>query len=191
MLKGWKKESILIATVLFVLTCSGCQSMDKLEIYESDLTENIENYAELFEEYNADAKIVMYEDTEYLRLTFSDGFSALYKYGLDSIQKDLQREEEGYIRSAELHIRINDETADVFISIGDDRNGVTGGTTGGEFILPDFSKMLQGRGFRNDDVSTLRSIESWISTQEMAELYQEAKEMEQRMLEYRGLDEAM
>ena len=87
MLKGWKKESILIATVLFVLTCSGCQSMDKLEIYESDLTENIENYAELFEEYNADAKIVMYEDTEYLRLTFSDGFSALYKYGLDSIQK--------------------------------------------------------------------------------------------------------
>ena len=67
MLKGWKKESILIATVLFVLTCSGCQSMDKLEIYESDLTENIENYAELFEEYNVDAKIVMYEDTECLQ----------------------------------------------------------------------------------------------------------------------------
>ena len=48
--------------------------MDKLEIYKIDLTENIENYGELFEEYNADAKIVMYEDTEYLQLTFSDGF---------------------------------------------------------------------------------------------------------------------
>ncbi len=165
--------------------------MEKFEIYKTGLTENIENYAELFEEYNVDAKIVMYEDTEHLQLTFSDGFSALYKYGLNSVQKDLQREEEGYVRSAELHIRINDETADVFISIGDDRNGVTGGTTGGEFILPDFSEMLPGRGFRNDDVSTLRSIESWISTQEMAELYKEAKEMEQRMLEYNGSDEAM
>lgn len=187
----WKKKSIRIAIVLFVLICSSCQSMNKLETYNIDLTENIENYAEIFEEYNVDAKIVMYEDTEHLQLTFSDGFSALYKYGLNSVQKDLQREEEGYVRSAELHIRINDETADVFISIGDDRNGVTGGTTGGEFILPDFSEMLPGRGFRNDDVSTLRSIESWISTQEMAELYKEAKEMEQRMLEYNGSDEAM
>lgn len=187
----WKKKSIRIAIVLFVLICSSCQSMDKLEIYESDLTENIENYGELFEEYNVDAKIAMYEDTEYLQLTFSDGFSALYKYELNYIQKDLQREEEGYIRSAELHIRINDETADVFISIGDDRDGVTGGTTGGEFILPDFSGMLPGRDFKGDDVSILLSIESWISTQEMAELYEKAKDMEQRMLEYNGLDEAM
>lgn len=50
--------------------------------------------------------------------------------------------------------------------------------------------MLPGRGFRNDDVSTLLSIESWISIQEMAALYQEAKEMEQRMLEYKSLDKA-
>ena len=174
-----------------MLTCSGCQSMEKFEIYKSDLTENIENYGELFEEYNVDAKIVMYEDTEYLQLTFSDGFSALYRYGLDSIQKDLQREEEGYIRSAELRIRINDETADVFISIGDDQNGVTGGTIGGEFILSDFSEMLPGRDFKGDDVSILLSIESWISTQEMAELYEEAKEMEQRMLEREASGEAV
>ena len=57
------------------------------------------------------------------------------------------------------------------ISIGDAQNGVTGGTTRENLSCRISQKMLQGRGFRNDDVSTLRSIESWISTQEMAELY--------------------
>ena len=187
MTKNLKK---LIVIVLCVIMCSGCQSMQKFEIYETDLTENIENYGELFEEYNVDAKIAMYEDTEYLQLTFSDGFSALYRYGLNYIQKDLQREDEdGYRYSGKVEIKIkSDETALVYVSY----DGIGGkGITNGEFVLPDFSEMLPSRALKQDDSSALKIIESWISTQEMTELYEEAKEMEQRMLEDKGLDKAM
>lgn len=109
---------------------------------------------------------------------------------MDYIQKDLQREDEdGYRYSGKLEIKIkSNETALVYVSY----DGIGGkGITNGEFVLSDFSEMLPSRALKQDDSSALKIIESWISTKEMAELYEEAKEMEQRMLEYKGLDEAM
>ena len=51
-------------------------------------------------------------------------------------------------------------------------------------MLPDFSEMLPSRALKNDDGEALRTIERWTTEKEMADLYKEAKDMEQLMLLY-------
>ena len=111
---------------------------------------------------------------------------------MNYIQKDLQRkDEDGYRYFGKVEIKIeSDETALVYVSYDGNKNGHEKGITNGEFVLPDFNEMLPSRALKQEDSSALAIIKSWITEQELSEIYKEAKEMEQRMLEYKGLDEA-
>lgn len=181
--KGYLGNFFVFAFILSL--CCSCQNTPQSEKISYDFVENYKDFEEILETQGIEAEIIVKDDTEYLLLTFPDQSRALYKERLERIEQDLEKEEEGWICSGELVIKIDEaeEIADVTIWIGEDAEGLPGGWTGGEFVLPDFSEMLPDRGWRDDDVSTLRSIKRWIPTEQMAELYKQAKDMEQRMMD--------
>lgn len=180
------KNYIKLFIIIIIITtfCCSCQWNLYSEEISYDFSKNYMDYMDIFAEQEAKAETITKENEQYLQLTFPDKSRALYKESLECIECDLEREEEDGIRSAELVITIDekDEIAKVIIWIGEDQEGITGGSTGGEFVLPDFSEMLPDRSARADDVSILLSIERWISREQMSALYQRAKDIEYKMI---------
>ena len=181
-----KQKAVPLILTAVIVFCNGCGEWFEYKPPEYELVENSEMYTEIFKEWNVEAEIVVEDEKDYLQLVFPNQMIALYRSSLERIELDLERKEaDEYLNPGKLRIYIEgDETAMVSISIGKNSFGRPKGWTGGEFVLPDFSEMLPDRGFLQDDVSTLQSIESWITEEELADLYKMAKDMEQKMLEY-------
>ena len=186
MIERWKDSLKFLVTLIAIASiCCSCQNTMQSEKISYDFAESHKDFEEIFVTQGIEAEIIVKDDREYLLLTFPDQSRALYKESLECIEQDLEKEEEGWICSGELVIEIDEaeEIADVTIWIGEDAESLPGGWTGGEFVLPDFSEMLPDRSWKADDVSTLLSIERWIPTEQMAELYKQAKDIEQRMID--------
>ena len=169
-----KKSWLLSVCILFSLFCiSGCEGP------EPSLAVQWETYSGIFEENSVTAELVVRDDTEYLQLTFPDGSVATYRYGLEQITQDLTEMKNGTTAPAELSMSIKGEkTAVVFIDYED-------GSTNLEFVLPDFTEIMPDKAFvKQTNAEAYAIIEKWISEEEMAVLYQQAKDMEQRMREY-------
>lgn len=175
-----KKACFLFSCILVFLFCiSGCAKPS----VQSPLTDQWEKYGELFEENSVTAELIVHDDTEYLQLTFPNGAAAVYRYGLEKITWDLSRMKNGTAALAELKMEIKSgETAAVYIGYED-------GSTAAEFVLPDFSEMVPDRAFvKQTNAEAFAIIEEWISEEEMAALYQQAKDMEQCMREYQSAE---
>lgn len=178
---GLKFLAVLTAVSV---ACCACWGRARGEDISYNLAGNYKDFEEIFAAQEIEAEIIIEDGTEYLSLTFPDCSRALYQEHLERIEWELEREDEDGSRSAELVITMDekDGIADVIIWIGEDEEGITGGSTGGEFVLPDFSEMLPDRSARADDVSILLSIERWISREQMSALYQRAKDIEYKMI---------
>lgn len=169
-----KKSWLLSVCILLSLFgISGCEGP------APPLTDQWETYSGIFEENSITAELAVDDDTEYLQLTFPDGAVAIYRYGLEQITQDLTRMKNGTTASAELEMIIKGEkTAVVYINYED-------GITNLEFMLPDFTEIMPDKAFvKQTNAEAYAIIEKWISEEEMAALYQQAKEMEERMREY-------
>ncbi len=172
------KTIILAASVLLFLVCiSGCGGP------QPSLTDQWETYGGIFEENSITAELTVRDDTEYLQLTFPDGAVATYRYGLEQITQDLIEMKNGTPAPAELKMNIKGEkTAIVHINY-------ESGSTYVEFVLPDFTEIMPDKAFvKQTNAEAYAILEKWISEEEMAALYQQAKDMEQRMREYQGAE---
>lgn len=173
-----KKSWLLSVCILFSLFCiSGCEGP------EPPLTAQWETYSGIFEENSIAAELAVRDDTEYLQLTFPDGAVATYRYGLEQITQDLTGMKDGTTAPAELKMNIKGEkTAVVHINY-------ESGSTYVEFVLPDFTEIMPDKAFvKQTNAEAYAIIEKWISEEEMAALYQQAKDMEQRMQEYQAAE---
>lgn len=173
-----KKSWLLSVCILLSLFCiSGCEGP------KPPLTDQWEAYSGIFEENNVTAELAVRDDTEYLQLTFPDGAVATYQYGLEQITLDLTKMKNGTTASAELEMNMKGEkTAVVHIYY-------ESGSTYVEFVLPDFTEIMPDKVFvKQTNAEAFAIIEKWISEEEMAALYQQAKDMEQRMREYQTAD---
>ena len=171
-----RKTIIPTASILLFLLCiSGCEGP------ELPLTAKWETYSGIFEENSVAAELAVRDDTEYLQLTFPDGSVAAYRYGLEQITQDLNEMQNGITASAELKMHIKGEKTAV-VHINYER-----GSTYVEFVLPDFTEIMPDKAFvKQTNAEAFAIIEKWISEEEMAALYQQAKDMEQRMREYQA-----
>ena len=164
-----------ISILLFLLCISGCGGP------ELPLTAQWETYSGIFEENSVAAELAVRDDTEYLQLTFPDGSVATYRYSLEQITQDLTKMKNGTTAPAELEMNIKGEKTAV-VHINYER-----GSTYVEFVLPDFTEIMPDKAFvKQTNAEAFAIIEKWISEEEMAALYQQAKDMEQRMREYQA-----
>ncbi len=176
----------IMALLLLCLTGCGKQIRENLIdnfTYQEPTYPLVENYeicTELFEEQNVEARRIYQDEKEYLQLTFPDDSIAIYRSGLERIEKPIEKEEDGEICPGVLKLKIKSEETALLYVIWEE------GITNGEFVLPDFSEMLPSRALKQDDGCALLLIESWISEEEAAKVYQQAKEMEQLMLSYQA-----
>lgn len=171
-----RKTIIPTASILLFLLCiSGCEGP------ELPLTAQWETYSGIFEKNSVAAELAVRDDTEYLQLTFPDGAVATYRYGLEQITQDLIEMKNGTPAPAELKMNIKGEkTAIVHINY-------ESGSTYVEFVLPDFTEIMPDKAFvKQTNAEAYAILEKWISEEEMAALYQQAKDMEQRMREYQA-----
>lgn len=147
------------------------------------LTDQWETYGGIFEENGVTAELAVRDDTEYLQLTFPDGAVAAYRYGLEQITQDLTEMKNGTTAPAELKMNIKGEkTAVVHINY-------ESGSTNVEFVLPDFTEIMPDKILvKQTNAEAFAIIEKWISEEEMAALYQQAKDLEQRMREYQAAE---
>lgn len=164
-----------ISVLLSLLCISGCEGP------ELPLTAQWETYSGIFEENSVAAELAVRDDTEYLQLTFPDGSVATYRYSLEQITQDLTKMKNGTTAPAELEMNIKGgKTAVVHINY-------ESGSTYVEFVLPDFTEIMPDKAFvKQTNAEAFAIIEKWISEEEMAALYQQAKDMEQRMREYQA-----
>lgn len=135
-----------------------------------DIIENIEDYRNFFEEQEIQAEVIK-EKEAYLKIIFSEDKIALYDTELRELI--IQVEKEGEEAEVSVYFRKNSETAQVTV-----KN--TNGIVGGKYKVPDFDNMIPDWG---DYMDAKIKIGHWISGEEIKEFYEEAKEMEQKLIE--------
>ena len=93
----------IMALLLLCLTGCGKQIRENLIdnfTYQEPTYPLVENYeicTELFEEQNVEARRIYQDEKEYLQLTFPDDSIAIYRSGLERIEKPIEKEEDGEI----------------------------------------------------------------------------------------------
>lgn len=116
-------------------------------------------------------------------ITICSGCESYSMYSGDRLAENFENYK-SIFEEYDVEIKIKDkESALVYLDYEGPEGGQWGGTSG-TFVLPDFSEMLPSRALKNDDGEALRTIERWTTEKEMADLYKEAKDMEQLMLLY-------
>lgn len=180
-MRGTYKLILRLAMIGIVCLLCSCQMEERDLQTPKDLVSNIEDYILLFEENNVQAEMVKEDEEEYLQITFPDETVAYYKDRLIDISKIIERQKYGKNYIVSLKIKIIDQNIATVTVKSECEDGETGGSVSGDYILPDFNEIVS-HGWE-PSINDL-AIVKWIPREDLAAIYQQAKDMEEIIQQY-------
>lgn len=176
-------KKIMFISVMVFAGCQlgSCQMAPAYPQEKQNLVVNIDDYMQLFEENNVEAKLTEEDGEDYLEITFQDGTVARFKDQLVDVQKieDKVMDEINY--TALLRIRIiEDNTATVFVE-STTKDGDPGECTAVDYTLPDFEEVVS---FGWEPETYDLDIKRWFPREEIVAVYSQAKSMEELIKQY-------
>jgi len=176
------KKFMTVSVMVFVSCQLGsCQMASAYPQEKQNLVVNIDDYMQLFEENNVEAKLTEDEGEDYLEITFRDSAVARYKDQLVDIQKTEDKVMDEINYTALLRIRIKDDnTATVFVK-STTKDGDPGECTAVDYTLPDFEEVVS---FGWEPEMYDLNIKRWFPREEIIAVYSQAKSMEELIKQY-------